>query len=71
MAVNIDVKFEGKLIRAFKNEINIICQIFTRARVEVQKLGLLLGSFIPSRKCMSLKFTGDLCVMTKMNDAKF
>ena len=71
MAVNIDAKFEGKLIRAFKNEINIICQIFTGARVEVQKFGLLLGSFIQSRKCMSLKFTGDLCVMTKMNDAKF
>ena len=37
--------------------------------MKVSKLGLLLGSFIQSRKCMSLKFTGDLCVMTMKNDA--
>ena len=34
-------------------------------------IGLLLGPFIQSRKCMSLKFTGDLCVMTMKNDVKF
>ena len=32
---------------------------------------LLLGCFIQSRKCMSLKFTGELCVMTMKNDARF
>ena len=34
-------------------------------------LGVLWGTFIPSRKCMSLKFTGELCVMTMNRDAKF
>ena len=34
-------------------------------------MGLLLGCFIQSRKCMSLKFTGELCVMTMKNDAQF
>ena len=40
--------------------------------MKVSKLGLLLGPFIQSRKCiMSLKFTGELCVITMKNDAKF
>ena len=30
-----------------------------------------MGYIIPSRKCMSLKFTGELCVMTMKKDAKF
>ena len=38
---------------------------------KVSKLGLWWDSFIQSRKCMSLKFTGKLCVMTRKNDAKF
>ena len=32
---------------------------------------LLWGTLIPSRKGMSLKFTGKLCVMTMKKDAKF
>ena len=49
-----------------------IWQIFTRALESWDsKLGLLWGTFIPSRRCMSLKFTGELCVMTKKKDAKF
>ena len=40
-------------------------------RSKVWKFGLLLGSFIQSRKYMSLKFTGDLLVMTIKNDVKF
>ena len=28
------------------------------------------GPFIQSRKCMSLKFTGEFCVMTMKNDTK-
>ena len=39
--------------------------------MKISKLGLLLGSFIQSRKFMNLKFTGELCVMTMKNDAKF
>ena len=34
-------------------------------------LGLWLDPFIQSRKCMSLKFAEELCVMTIKNDAKF
>ena len=34
-------------------------------------MGLFLGAFIQSRKCVSLKFIGDLCVMRMKNDAKF
>ena len=30
-----------------------------------------MGVFIQSRKWMSLKFTGEICVMTMKNDAKF
>ena len=44
---------------------------FSTEKTKVSKLGLLLGPFIQSRKCMSLKFTGELCVMTMNNDAKF
>ena len=49
-----------------------ISQIFTRA-IESwdSKFGLLWGTFVPSRTCMSLKFTGELCVITMKKDAKF
>ena len=30
-----------------------------------------MDPFIESRKCISLNFTGDLCVMTMKNDVKF
>ena len=38
---------------------------------EVSKLELWWDPFVESRKCMSLKFTEELCVMTMKNDAKF
>ena len=34
---------------------------FSPERTKVSDLGLLLGPFIQSTKCMSLKFTTDLC----------
>ena len=37
----------------------------------VSKLKLWWDSFIQSRKCMSLKFTEELCIMTMKNDARF
>ena len=67
-ALNIDTKFEGKLICAFKNDMR---SIFTRAFSNILKLGLLLGLFIQNRKCTSLEFTAELCVMTMKNDAKY
>ena len=47
-----------------------IWQIFTRA-LESLKIGILWYIFIQSRKYMTLKFTGELCVMTMKNDGKF
>ena len=44
---------------------------FSPEHLKVSKLGLWWDPFIQSRKCMSLKFTGELCVMTMKNDAKF
>ena len=48
-----------------------IYQIFTRAFSNILKLGLLLGLFIQNRKCTSLEFTAELCVMTMKNDTKY
>ena len=49
-----------------------IWQIFTRALESWDsKLELLWGAFIPNRKCMSLKFIGELCLMKMKKDAKF
>ena len=44
--------------------------MFTRA-LESLKIGTLMRSSIQSRKCMSLKFTDESCVMTRKNNAKF
>ena len=38
---------------------------------KASKMRLWLDPFIQSRKCMSLKFTEEYCVMTMRNDAKF
>ena len=43
---------------------------FTRA-LESLKIGILMGSFNPKQKKYELKSTGELCVMTMKNDAKF
>ena len=43
---------------------------FSPEHTKFLKLGLSLNPFIQSRKCMSLKLTGELCVMTMKNDAK-
>ena len=44
---------------------------FSPEHTKFSKLGLSLDPFIQSRKCMSLKLKGELCVMTMKNDAKF
>ena len=44
---------------------------FSPHHSKVSKLGLLRGTFIQSRNCMSIKFTGELCVMIMKNDEKF
>ena len=71
MTLESDAKFEEKLTCRLENNMGI-WQIFTRAlKSWDSKLGLLLGTFIPSRKCMSLKLTRELCVMTMKKDGKF
>ena len=40
-------------------------------KISPEHLGLWWDSFIQSRKCMSLKFTKEFCVMTIRNDTKF
>ena len=73
MTPECDAKFEEKLTCMYFGKRKIatgIWEIFTSAR-ESLKTGTLLRSFIQSRKYMSLKLTGELCVMTTKNDAKF
>ena len=70
MAPNIDAKFGGKLTCAFKNDIRNLAD-FDQSMFEGLKLRLFLGLFIQSKKCMSLKFTGQLCDMRAKNDGKF
>ena len=43
---------------------------FSPEHLKVSKLGLWRNSFIQSRKCMSLKFTEELCVMKMKSDTK-
>ena len=69
MARNIDGKYEGKLTWAFKNVTNLAN--FHQSMFRSLKIGTLRGPFIQSRKCMSLKFTEEFCVMTIKNDGKF
>ena len=44
---------------------------FSPEHLKVSKLGPWWHPFIQSRNCMSLKFTGEFCVMTMKNDTKF
>ena len=70
MASNIDTTFEGKLTCAFKNDMKNVAN-FHQSMFESLKIETLMDFFSESRKCMSLKFTGEFCVMTMKNDAKF
>ena len=44
--------------------------LFHRAHESV-KIGTFTGIFIQSRKFMSLKLIGELCIITMKNDTKF
>ena len=69
IALNIDAKFEGKLTFSFKNDMRNLGNF--HQRLESLKILTLMGFFqIQSRKCMSLKFTGELFVMTMKKDSK-
>ena len=70
MALKIEAKFEGKHTCAFQNDTRNMAH-FHQNTWKISKLGLWWDPFIRSRKCMSLKFTEELCVMTMKNEAKF
>ena len=53
MTLECDAKLEEKLTCGLENDM-----------MKFSKLGHSLDPFKQSRKCMSLKITGDLCVMT-------
>ena len=70
MALNIDATFEGKLTRVLKNDMRILAN-FHQSMFESLKIVTLMGSFIQSRTCMRLIFTGEFFTMTMKSDAKF
>ena len=70
MTLKIDAKFEGKLACASKNDMRDLAN-FHQGSFESLEIETLLGPFIQIRKYMSLKLTGELCVMTMKNDTKF
>ena len=69
MILNIDAKFEEKLTSAFQGDMRNLAN-FHHTLFESLKIGTLMDTLIQIRKCMSLKFTGQLCLMTIKNDAK-
>ena len=68
MELNIDATFEEKLTCAFKKWLRNLVN-FHQSMFGSLKLGLWWNPFI-YRRCMSLKSTGEVCVMTMKNDAK-
>ena len=66
MTIESVAKFGQKLTCAFKNDMGNL-ENFHQSTFE----SLATGTFIQSRKWMSLKFTGNLCVMTMKNDQQF
>ena len=69
MTPECDEKFEEKTDLRFRKWLEKLGK-FSPEHMKVSKLELSLGSFIQSRKCMSLKLTGELFAMTIKNDKK-
>ena len=70
MAQDIDTKFEEKITCAFKNDMSQLPS-FHQSTWYSQHWNFWWDPFLQSRKYISLKFTGELCVMKMKNDAKF
>ena len=61
MALNIGVKFEGKLTCAFKNDMRNLAN-FHQSMFESLKIGTFIGSFYPKQKMHELKiYRGVMC----------
>ena len=63
MILKSDAEFEGNPTCGLENDMR-------PEYLRVPKLGLSWDPFVQSRKCMSLKFTEELCVMIMKNDTK-
>ena len=70
MKLKSDAKFEEKLTCCLEKWHEQFGK-FSPEHLRVPKLELWWDAFAQSRKCMSLKFTGKLSVMTMKNNAKF
>ena len=70
IALKIHAKFDRKITCAFKNDTRNFAN-FQHSTFKSLKLGFPWDPFIQIRKFMSLKFTGELCVVTMKNDTKF
>ena len=71
MTLESDTKFEEKLICGLENSMRNLGNFHRNTWKLGLKVETFMSTFIPSRKCMSLKFTGELCVMTMKKDPKF
>ena len=69
MALKIDAKFHRKLTCVFQNDSRNL-ETFYHSTRKSQNWDFE-GIFLSNLKCISLKFTEELCVMRMKNDAKF
>ena len=70
MALKINATLHRKLTCTFKNDIRNLGN-FHQNTGKSKKFGLWWDPFIQSKKCMSLKLTGEFCVVPMKNEAKF
>ena len=68
MTLETDAKFEEKQTCGLENDMRNLANFHQSTR---KSQNWDFSTFIQSRKCMCLKFTEELCVMTMRNDAKF
>ena len=71
MTLESDAKFKEKLTCGLENNMRYLANFYQSTRKLDSKLGLLWSTITSSTNCMSLKFTGELCVMAMKKDAKF
>ena len=70
MTLKSDAKFEEKLICGLESDVRNLANFYQSIR-KSQNWDLDGILLYQSTKCMSLKFTEELCIMTIKNDAKF
>ena len=69
MTLKSDAKFEEKLTCGCENDMKNLAK-FHQSSGKCQNWNFDWGCFAQSKKCMSLKFTEQLCIMTMRNDTK-